>query len=119
MQRQWATSLFTGSYADAKAHSARFAEYKQTTKRTWVAEKQDLATLFGNVQTKLKTYRLREYVPPPGLSLTVRVGVVKIGQTLTAGGTGCRCGVGRAAAKRSETLQVDQRADPGVGSFHH
>jgi hypothetical protein len=70
-QEQWATSLFTGSYADAKGHSARFAEYKQTLKRTWVTEKQDLGTLFGNVQTKLKTYRLREYVPPPGLSLAV------------------------------------------------
>ncbi len=43
--------------------------YKTTEKRTWVTEKQDIATLFGNVQTKLKTYGLREYVPPDGLSL--------------------------------------------------
>lgn len=72
VQSEWAASIFTGSYADAKEHSATFATYKQTTKRTWVTEKQDVATLFGNVQTKLKTYRLREYVPPEGLSLAVR-----------------------------------------------
>jgi hypothetical protein len=71
IQVQWSTSQFTGSYADAREQAMRFAEYKQTIKRTWVAEKQDIATLFGNVQTKLKTYRLREYIPPPGLSLTV------------------------------------------------
>ncbi len=62
---------FAGTYADVKEHAAKFATYKQTTKRTWVTEKQDLATLLGNVQTKLKTYKLRPYVPPPGLSLSV------------------------------------------------
>lgn len=35
-----------------------------------MTEKQDVATLFGNVQTKLKTYGLREYVPPHGLALS-------------------------------------------------
>ncbi|KAI0322018.1 calponin homology domain-containing protein [Amylostereum chailletii] len=69
MEDQWAVATFTGVYADVKAHAARHATYKQTTKRKWVTEKQDVATLFGNVQTKLKTYRLREYIPPPGLSL--------------------------------------------------
>jgi hypothetical protein len=62
---------FTGTYADVKEHAANFASYKQTTKRTWVTEKQDLATLLGNVQTKLKTYKLRPYVPPSGLALSV------------------------------------------------
>ena len=61
--------MFSGTYTDAKSHSADFTTYKQTTKRTWVTEKQDIATLFGNVQTKLKTYGLREYVPPQGLAL--------------------------------------------------
>jgi hypothetical protein len=70
VQHEWAASQFTGSYADAKDHSATFSAYKQTTKRTWVAEKQDIATLFGNVQTKLKTYGLRLYVPPMGLALS-------------------------------------------------
>ncbi|PBK75017.1 hypothetical protein ARMSODRAFT_993160 [Armillaria solidipes] len=66
---KWSASMFSGTYTDAKSHSADFTTYKQTTKRTWVTEKQDIATLFGNVQTKLKTYGLREYVPPQGLAL--------------------------------------------------
>ncbi|KAK7028110.1 alpha-actinin [Paramarasmius palmivorus] len=70
IQEKWLSSTFTGSYTDAKAQSADFTTYKQTTKRTWVTEKQDVATLFGNVQTKLKTYGLREYVPPVGLALS-------------------------------------------------
>ncbi|OCH85952.1 actinin-like protein [Obba rivulosa] len=68
-QAQWAAIQFTGSYADAQEQAASFLKYKQTTKRTWVTEKQDVTTLFGNVQTKLKTYGLREYTPPPGLAL--------------------------------------------------
>jgi len=70
VQSQWADQQFTGTYADAKEQSSEFTNHKQTTKRTWVTEKQDIATLFGNVQTKLKTYGLREYVPPPGLGLS-------------------------------------------------
>ena len=69
MQDVWDAKHFVGTYADAVKHSASFQNYKQTTKRSWVTEKQDVATLFGNVQTKLKTYGLREYVPPSGLSL--------------------------------------------------
>lgn len=70
MQSRWSASVFTGTYYDAKEHSSDFTEYKQTTKRTWVTERQDVATLFGNVQTKLRTYGLREYVPPLGLALS-------------------------------------------------
>ncbi|KAJ7643944.1 actinin-like protein [Roridomyces roridus] len=69
MQTNWAGSEFTGTYTDAKQQSVGFNTYKHTTKRTWVVEKQDLATLFGNVQMKLRTYGLREYVPPPDLTL--------------------------------------------------
>ena len=69
IQAQWSSQVFNGTYVDAKSQSAEFTSYKQTTKRTWVTERQDLATLFGNVQTKLKTYGLRDYVPPKGLSL--------------------------------------------------
>ena len=68
IQSQWAASVFMGTYADAKEQSAQFTTYKQTTKRTWVTERQDVITLFGNVQTKLKTYSLAEYVPPRGLA---------------------------------------------------
>jgi Ca2+-binding EF-hand superfamily protein len=69
MRSSWDVATFTGTYADAKEQSAEFAKYKQTKKREWVTEKQDLATLLGNIQTKLKTYNMREYVPPEGLSL--------------------------------------------------
>ncbi|KAA1469945.1 hypothetical protein DENSPDRAFT_920749 [Dentipellis sp. KUC8613] len=70
IQEHWESVKFTGTYPDVKNHAAEFATYKQTKKRTWVTEKQDIATLFGNVQTKLKTYKLREYIPPVGLALT-------------------------------------------------
>lgn len=69
IQALWAAIKFTGTYVDAKEHAGNFQKYKQTTKRQWVTEKQDVSTLFSNVQTKLRTYGLREYVPPPGLSL--------------------------------------------------
>ncbi|KAI0789597.1 actinin-like protein [Abortiporus biennis] len=69
IQALWAAIKFTGTYPDAKEHANNFQNYKQTTKRIWVTEKQDVTTLFGNVQTKLKTYGLREYIPPPGLTL--------------------------------------------------
>lgn len=69
IQTRWSAVQFIGSYTDAKEHSAQFTTYKQSTKRRWVTERQDVTTLFGNVQTKLRTYGLREYVPPPGLAL--------------------------------------------------
>ncbi|TFY52094.1 hypothetical protein EVJ58_g10204 [Rhodofomes roseus] len=69
-QARWAAAEFTGTYANAKEHSASFTAYKQTTKRAWVTERQDVTTLFGNIQTKLRTYGLREYAPPPGLALS-------------------------------------------------
>ena len=73
IQALWAAIKFTGTYTDAKEHASNFQKYKQTTKRQWVIEKQDVSQLFGNVQTKLRTYGLREYVPPAGLSLAVCV----------------------------------------------
>ncbi|KAF7795394.1 hypothetical protein EIP86_006552 [Pleurotus ostreatoroseus] len=69
IQALWAAIKFTGTYTDAREHASNFQKYKLTTKRQWVTEKQDVSDLFGNVQTKLRTYGLREYVPPPGLSL--------------------------------------------------
>ena len=71
IQALWAAIRFTGTYADAKEHATNFQKYKQSTKRQWVTEKQDVSTLFSNVQTKLRTYGLREYIPPAGLSLAV------------------------------------------------
>jgi hypothetical protein len=65
----WRNATFTGTYADAKRQSNEFMEYKTTTKRTWVAEKHDVDTLLGNIQTKLKTYNLKPYYAPAGLTL--------------------------------------------------
>ncbi|QRV77667.1 Calponin homology (CH) domain [Ceratobasidium sp. AG-Ba] len=65
-----AHTSFDGTYTDAKQQLVEFQNYKNASKRKWVTEKQDLATLFTNVQTKLRTYGLREYVPPPGLELS-------------------------------------------------
>ncbi|KAH8176193.1 hypothetical protein LIA77_04611 [Sarocladium implicatum] len=65
----WKQSEFEGTYADAKAQANEFGSYKRGQKRDWVAEKSELATLLGNIKTKLGTYRLRPYEPPKELSL--------------------------------------------------
>lgn len=68
-QRQWKEAKFLGTYVDAKEQSQDFNAYKKNEKRKWVAEKSDLVNLLGNIKTKLSTYRLRPYEPPPELSL--------------------------------------------------
>jgi len=80
----WANSNFDGSYSDAKRRSVEFNKYKNTEKREWVAEKSDLDTLLGNIQTKLKTYELQSYHPPEGLTL---VDLDKVWQSLLAAET--------------------------------
>ncbi|KAL1835966.1 hypothetical protein VTJ49DRAFT_5754 [Mycothermus thermophilus] len=69
--QSWCQAQFEGTYADAKAQAANFADYKRGLKREWVAEKSELATLLGNIKTKLGTYRLRPYEPPAHLKLEV------------------------------------------------
>lgn len=64
---QWRESSFEGTYADAKEQLNQLSQYKRDKKRKWVAEKSDLAALLGNIKTKLSTYRLRAYEPPPEL----------------------------------------------------
>ncbi|KAE8222967.1 hypothetical protein CF319_g3917 [Tilletia indica] len=68
IQLAWKSARFLGTYADAKAQLNTFYAYKSGDKRLWVRERTDLAALLGNIQTKLKTYHLREWVPAPGLS---------------------------------------------------
>ena len=70
-REEWSNSSFEGTYADAKRQASAFASYKRSQKRNWVAEKSDLATLLGNIRTKLSTYRLRPYEPPTELRLEV------------------------------------------------
>jgi Ca2+-binding EF-hand superfamily protein len=66
---EWESSSFKGSYADAKAQSAKLTEYKKNQKRLWVAEKSELVGLLGNIKTKLGTYRLPPYQPQAKFSL--------------------------------------------------
>ena len=64
---KWQQAKFEGTYADVKAQATDFAAYKRGLKREWVAERSELATLLGNIKTKLGTYRLRPYEPPAEL----------------------------------------------------
>ncbi|KAL1991723.1 hypothetical protein VTN49DRAFT_5031 [Thermomyces lanuginosus] len=70
-REEWRNAKFAGTYADAKEQLAQFSQYKRNQKRKWVAEKSDLAALLGNIKTKLSTYRLRPYQPPPELRMEV------------------------------------------------
>ncbi|KAI9712880.1 MAG: hypothetical protein M1812_006749 [Candelaria pacifica] len=72
LQRQkWEKAKFEGTYADAKQQATEFSIYKRNQKRKWVAEKSELVGLLGNIKTKMSTYRLRSYEPPPDLRLEV------------------------------------------------
>lgn len=70
-QRGWQSTQLTDQYAATKQKGLEFSDYKNTQKREWVAEKRDIDSLLGNIQTKLKTYNLRPYSPPEGLTLKV------------------------------------------------
>ncbi len=67
LQAGWVAAKFAGTYADARAQLTEFNEYKIGVKRELVRERTDLAALLGNIQTKLKTYHLPEWMPHPGL----------------------------------------------------
>lgn len=69
--QKWEESEFEGTYVDAKKQAVEFSSYKRGQKREWVAEKSDLAALLGNIKTKMSTYRLRAYEPPPELRMDV------------------------------------------------
>ncbi|MCJ1435801.1 hypothetical protein MMC27_005176 [Xylographa pallens] len=72
VQRQlWEKAKFEGTYTDAKDQLNQFNAWKKKQKRTWVAEKSDLAALLGNIKTKMSTYRLRPYEPPAELRLEI------------------------------------------------
>lgn len=82
MLSQWSDSRLSSTYAEAKKESHDFALYKKTLKRQWVGQKADLAGLLGNIATKLKTYEMRPYNPPPGLALVVSCGPISFLQYL-------------------------------------
>lgn len=67
VQNAWTAATFAGTYADARLQLKSFNEYKAGSKRIWVQERTDLGALLSNIQTKLKTYHLREWLPLEGL----------------------------------------------------
>lgn len=64
---QWSQSSFA-DYRDAKRQLVEFESYKVKTKRSWITERRNLDSLLGEIQTKLKTYNLRAYIAPEGLT---------------------------------------------------
>ncbi|KAK6542451.1 hypothetical protein TWF694_006405 [Orbilia ellipsospora] len=71
MREAWSSSTFKGTYADAKDALAQLNDFKRSSKRDWVSEKAELVSLLGNIKTKLATYKLKDYNPPPHLTLAV------------------------------------------------
>ena len=68
-RRKWEGAVTAETYADAKEQLRAFTAYKRARKREWIGEKSDLATLLGNIKTKMGTYRLRAYEPPADCTL--------------------------------------------------
>jgi Ca2+-binding EF-hand superfamily protein len=63
------TSPLGDDYPSIKGHIGSLNQYKKTTRRQWITEQADLATLFGNIQAKLKGLQRPPYVPPTGLAV--------------------------------------------------
>jgi uncharacterized protein YukE len=55
------------TYASVKHAMVEFRDYRRTKRRQMVQEKDDLATLFTSIQTKLRFQKLPAYEPPSGL----------------------------------------------------
>jgi len=58
------------SYVEVKKDMVSFREYRRTKRRQMVQEKDDLATLFTSIQTKLRFQKLPPYEPSSGLHPT-------------------------------------------------
>lgn len=70
-RRSWSSAPQPKTYPEAMGYLGHFAEYKRTSKRGFVRERQELAALYSNIQTKLRTYSLRAWEPKEGLRLEV------------------------------------------------
>jgi hypothetical protein len=64
---QFANSPDLSTYPEVKSALRDFREYRRTKRRQMVQEKDDLATLFTSIQTKLRFQKLPAYEPPAGL----------------------------------------------------
>jgi len=89
---RWTTATFDGTYGNAKYQSEQFNTYKRSEKRRYVTEKTELESLLGNIQTKVKTYGLQTYSPPPGLQLSNLDAAWRV--------------LGKAEAQRSKTINA-------------
>jgi len=65
--KQFGHSKDHDTYGEVKAAMVDFREYRRTKRRQMVQEKDDLATLFTSIQTKLRFQKLPAYEPPAGL----------------------------------------------------
>lgn len=68
-RRSWEAAGSPATYPEAMEEKQQFTEYKKSSKRSWVRERQELAQLYSNIQTKLRTYSLRSWEPREGLRL--------------------------------------------------
>jgi hypothetical protein len=67
----WSSAPQPKTYPEAMASLGGFADYKRTSKRSFVKERRELGALYSNIQTKLRTYSLRAWEPKEGLRLAV------------------------------------------------
>jgi hypothetical protein len=65
--QQFSEARNSETYPEVKAAIVAFREYRRTKRRQMVQEKDDLATLFTSIQTKLRFQKLPAYHPPAGL----------------------------------------------------
>jgi hypothetical protein len=66
--KEFSQSKNLDTYHEVKAAMVTFREYRRTKRRQMVQEKDDLATLFTSIQTKLRFQKLPPYQPPSGLN---------------------------------------------------
>lgn len=68
-EQSWFIAPQPSTYPEAISYLAQFNDYKRTSKREWVKERQELAALYSNIQTKIKTYSLNTWEPSEGARL--------------------------------------------------
>ena len=66
----WTAAPTCTTYPEAIGAMNEFAAYKKTKKREWIKERQELGTLYSNIQTKSRTYGLQKWEPAPGMGLS-------------------------------------------------
>eukprot|EP01100_Stratorugosa_tubuloviscum_P000979 TRINITY_DN121_c0_g3_i1.p1 TRINITY_DN121_c0_g3~~TRINITY_DN121_c0_g3_i1.p1 ORF type:complete len:629 (-),score=334.80 TRINITY_DN121_c0_g3_i1:157-2043(-) len=67
--QELASTPLGNDYNSCKAQIGSLRNYKKNERRQWVAEQSDLATLFSNIQAKLKSMNRPPYNPPAELTV--------------------------------------------------